>query len=87
MILSTRDDSRRIFTAVGSPLGHAHLRSGGFTLIELLIVVAVLGILAAIALPVLSSYRERAYNASAVSDLRSAKVMLEAFYGEEKFYP
>lgn len=61
--------------------------NGGFTLLELLIVVAVIGILAAIAIPALSSYRVRAYNTSAVADLASLKTQLESYYSEEKAYP
>lgn len=59
----------------------------GFTLIELLIVVAIIAILAAIAIPQFSLYRQKGYNAASVSDLRSAKSVLESYLTETQHYP
>ncbi len=61
--------------------------TAGFTLIELLIVVAIIGILAAIAIPQFSAYRAKAYNSAATSDLKNTKTSLEAYYTEYQIYP
>ena len=49
----------------------------GFTLVELMVVVAIVGILAAIAIPGFMNYRTKAFNAEAKSDLRVIRTALE----------
>ncbi len=58
----------------------------GFTLIELMIVIAIIGILAAIAIPQFSAYRARSHNASANADLRNAVTTQEAYYVDWQAY-
>lgn len=58
----------------------------GFTLIELMIVIAIIGILAAIAIPQFSAYRKRAFNSSAQSDVRNLATAQEAYYVDNSMY-
>src|SRR4026207_1871486 len=69
-----------------------HLNGGsmsnrkGFTLIELLIVVVIISILAAIAIPKFANTKEKAVVAGMKSDLRNLVTAQEAFFADNKTY-
>ena len=60
---------------------------GGFTLIELLIVVAIIGIIAAIAIPNLLNAIDRAKQKRTMADIRSVGTAVEAYAVDVNFYP
>ncbi len=59
----------------------------GFTLIELLVVIIIIGILAAIAIPIFLSQRKKAIDASMKSDLRSIATQMETAFTDTQAYP
>lgn len=61
-------------------------KKNGFTLIELLIVIAIIGILAAIAIPLFARYRANTYCSLPISDARNAVIAMEAYYAEHLLY-
>jgi len=61
-------------------------RRAGFTLIELLIVVVIIGILAAIAIPKFSSTREKAFMGSMKSDLRNLATLQDIYHNNTYTY-
>jgi type IV pilus assembly protein PilA len=58
----------------------------GFTLVELLIVIAIIAILAAIAIPQFAAYRTRGLNSAAQSDLRNFRTTIEAYFADNQKY-
>jgi type IV pilus assembly protein PilA len=66
--------------------GVANMNRKGFTLIELLIVVVIIGVLAAIAIPKFSNTKAKAYIASMKSDLRNLVTAEEAYFADSLQY-
>ena len=58
----------------------------GFTLVELLVVIVIIGILVAIAIPVFLSQREKGWASAAQSDLRNSAPIAETFFADNGTY-
>src|SRR5436309_6294425 len=75
-----------MMTGVWPQQGDIQMNRRGFTLIELLIVVVIIGILAAIAIPKFANTKEKAYIASMKSDLRNMVTAEEAYFADSVKY-
>lgn len=62
-------------------------RSDGFTLLEILVVIAILGILSAIAIQQYSAYKSRSVDTQMKADLKNAALAMESYFSEFRVYP
>lgn len=69
------------------PTNDYRRRDGGFSLIELLVVVIVIGVLAAIAVPVFLEQRTKAHTAAVKGDLKAGAQAMETEYVDNRAYP
>jgi len=58
----------------------------GFTLIELMIVIAIIGVLSAIAIPQFANYKRRAANSAAMSDAKNLATAQEVYHADNNIY-
>ncbi len=66
--------------------GEEPMPNKGFTLIELIIVIGIISILAAIAIPQLNSYRSRGYDADVISNMKNMLLSQETYFVDTGSY-
>ena len=67
--------------------GIARRREGGFTLLELIVVISIIGILAAIAIPAMKDMPTRANEAVLKTNLHTLRDVIDQYYGDKGHYP
>ena len=68
-------------------MSNAQRRTAGFTLLELIVVIAVIGILAAIAMPALKNVPRRATESVLKNNLRTMRDVIDQYMGDKGNYP
>jgi type IV pilus assembly protein PilA len=81
------EEAKLLFNQVENDMNIQKSAQQGFTLIELMIVIAIIGILAAIALPAYQDYTVRAKMSEPIAALSEAKTTITEYYSANNYLP